>query len=538
MVSRRALAVAESALATDAENGIYARVLASCVDHLHDQMGVGENHYKENVCDSEMTEEQVSLKALMGVLGPAVSKVVGGTIVNYQNHLAENKKALDTINDNVVKKLRNKINELQNEIDCQYANDTVNAYQQAEVEDVKQSYQAQATMLENTIKNLKLELKEKDVKLDAVDSLMRRKCNELESDLENAREEIADLEEYKSKYQAAMKEVRELHAIIKDLRGNIRIFTRIRPILGSNHQSVIQYDEDESSLRIYSEKHSKWFPFKFDRVFGESSSQETVYMEAKSLIHSIMDGSRVCIFAYGQTGSGKTHTMSYLNRRSLEDLFQIRQHYYSNGIESCSFKVQLLEVYNEQIYDLLSSDPQKSSLKIQATRGSGCNVPDATHVNVCGAEDVYHVLEIGSKNRSIGATQMNSRSSRSHQILTIMMTVYDTHTDTVKHTGILHLVDLAGSERLDKSNAQGERLTETRHINTSLSALCHVMKALAEKRSHIPFRDSKLTQLLRDSLSGESKSMMFMHVAPEEGCMLETLSTLQFGNSVTEITLK
>ena len=530
--------VAENARAADAEDGMYAKVLASCVDHLHDQMGVRERQWKENICDSDIANEQVSLKALMAVLGPALSQAVGGIIVNYEKQLAENKKSFDHIRDNVVKSLRSKIDELQNELDCHYANDTVTAIQQAEVQGIKQSYQDQISMLEKTIKELKFEMQEKDVKLGTVDSLMRRKCNELESELENAREELADLEVYKSKYKTAMKEVRELHGIIKDLRGNIRIFTRIRPTLGSDHESVIQCDEDESSLQIYSEKHSKWFPFKFDRVFGESSSQEAVYMEAKSLILSVMDGSRVCIFAYGQTGSGKTHTMSYLNRRSLEDLFQIRQQYFAEGTESCTFKVQLLEVYNEQIYDLLSQDPQKPSLKIQATRDSGCNVPDATQVHVCSVEDVHHVLEVGSKNRSIGATQMNSRSSRSHQILTIMVTVHDTGTNAVKHTGILHLIDLAGSERLGKSNAQGERLTETRHINTSLSALCHVMKALAEKRSHIPFRDSKLTQLLRDSLSGESKSMMFMHVAPEEGCMLETLSTLQFGNSVTEITLK
>ncbi|GFH17655.1 kinesin-4 [Haematococcus lacustris] len=152
------------------------------------------------------------------------------------------------------------------------------------------------------------------------------------------------------------------------------------------------------------------------------------------------------------------------------------------------------------------------------------------------SEDVLWLMEKGARNRKSAETRMNERSSRSHQVLTVIVDGDNLVTGAQTH-GCLHLVDLAGSERTNKSEATGDRLVEANHINSSLSALGDVMAALASKAKHVPFRNSKLTQLLADSLSGQAKVMMFMHIAPEGNSYQETLSTLKFATRVSEITL-
>lgn len=235
--------------------------------------------------------------------------------------------------------------------------------------------------------------------------------------------------------------------------------------------------------------------------------------------------------------SGVDDTAPGINYCSLSDLFEQCEERRSEA--QYSIRVQLLEVYNETVRDLLVSEAearQQKSLALVATRASGSNVPDATHVEVHSVEEVEEVMARGARNRAVAETRMNERSSRSHQVLTVM--VEGTMAATRGRTfGCLHLIDLAGSERVARSGAQGQQLLEAQHINRSLTALGCVMQALAQKREHIPFRDSKLTQLLQDSLAGQAKSMMFMHIAPEETSSSETLSTLNFGKGVTEITL-
>ncbi|RMZ52520.1 hypothetical protein APUTEX25_003663 [Auxenochlorella protothecoides] len=205
-----------------------------------------------------------------------------------------------------------------------------------------------------------------------------------------------------------------------------------------------------------------------------------------------------------------------------------------------AIRVQLLEINNETLRDLLvegaAAGGQARSLALNNTARSGVNVPDATQVTVECTEDVLRVMELGARNRAVAETRMNERSSRSHQVLTILVEGEGLNTRARTHA-CLHLIDLAGSERIGKSGAEGQQLVEAQHINKSLSALGNVMHALASKSAHIPFRDSKLTQLLQDSLAGQAKTMMFVHVAPEASSLSETLSTLNFGKGVTEITL-
>lgn len=485
--------------------------------------------------DSVPTAE---LDVALDVVGPAVEQVVARLTQEYEEELmrreAEKNELVRAVDE--MRTLSVRLNKHVDEMEKERERDRAGlAAEQCTVNiQMRDSY-------ENTIGDLRRELEAREGDMASIQMSMSKRCNQLESELENAKDELMQLSEVQSKYRNMIKENRELHEMIQDMRGNIRVYTRVRPrgVTGDASPSVIEYDEDEGTMAVYSNKHRKWMQFKFDRVFGQEASQEAIYMEAKPLINSVLDGYSVCIFAYGQTGSGKTHTMSGqkddpgINVRAIRDLFHLQEDRAEE--EEFTFKVQLLEIYNESIRDLLSEDTNQI-LKLIATKTSGSNVPDATQVEVSCADDVAHLLDLGCLNRSVGATNMNERSSRSHQILTIMVHGYN-RTTQARSRGCLNLIDLAGSERVSRSGAQGVRLTEAQHINKSLSALGTVMQALAEKREHIPFRDSKLTSLLSDSLSGNAKSMMFVHCSPEESSVSETLSTLNFGKGVTEITL-
>uniref|UniRef100_K3Y4Y9 Kinesin motor domain-containing protein n=1 Tax=Setaria italica TaxID=4555 RepID=K3Y4Y9_SETIT len=264
-----------------------------------------------------------------------------------------------------------------------------------------------------------------------------------------------------------------------------------------------------------------------------------VFADTQPLIRSIMDGFNVCIFAYGQTGSGKTYTMSGpdvtteetwgVNYRSLNDLFEISQ----TRADSITYdvKVQMIEIYNEQVRDLLMTDEIRNNSHV-----NGLNIPDANIVPVKCARDVLDLMKVGQRNRAVGSTALNERSSRSHSVLTVHVQGKEVISGSTLR-GCLHLVDLAGSERVDKSEATGERLTEAKHINKSLSALGDVIAALAQKSSHVPYRNSKLTQVLQDALGGQAKTLMFVHVNPETDSFIETMSTLKFAERVATIEL-
>jgi hypothetical protein len=413
--------------------------------------------------------------------------------------------------------------------------------------------------------SIELQLKEECDRLKASERALLHECSVLqdtihgltstkhdqEDTIKSLKTEILELksqyDDVNSSYKNIYEENKDLYNQLQDARGAIRVFCRVRPVgtTGDNSSSIVEVD-DEENIAVYSHKHSKWHQFKFDRVFRENSTQEEVYRETKPLVRSVLDGFNVCIFAYGQTGSGKTYTMSGpgltigsaygINYRALNDLFSQRDER-SDEVQF-QIKVRLLEIYNETIRDLLSTENSTSGrgLRLMATKGSGENVVDATLVTVSSANEVAKIMHQGAANRTVAGTRLNDASSRSHLVLTVMVEgrVLGSGDRT---NGCLHLIDLAGSERILRSGATGQQLTEAQNINKSLSALGNVMQALAQKRDHIPFRDSKLTQLLADSLSGQAKSMMFVHIAPESSSASETLSTLNFGSSVTRITL-
>ncbi|KAJ9147925.1 hypothetical protein P3X46_030039 [Hevea brasiliensis] len=359
--------------------------------------------------------------------------------------------------------------------------------------------------------------------------------------------ELADAAE---NYHTVLAENRKLYNEIQDLKGNIRVYCRIRPFLPGQckKQTTIEYIGENGELVVSNpSKQGKdnHRLFKFNKVFGPTASQEEVFLDTQPLIRSVLDGYNVCIFAYGQTGSGKTYTMSGpnlsseedwgVNYRALHDLFQIS--YSRRSSIRYEVGVQMVEIYNEQVRDLLSTNGSQKRLGIwNTTQPNGLAVPDASMHCVKSSTDVLELMNIGLMNRAIGATALNERSSRSHSVLTVHVNGVDLETGALLR-GNLHLIDLAGSERVDRSEATGDRLREAQHINKSLSALGDVIFALAQKNPHVPYRNSKLTQVLQSSLGGQAKTLMFVQLNPDVDSYSETISTLKFAERVSGIEL-
>nr|GEW72408.1 kinesin-like protein KIN-14I isoform X1 [Tanacetum cinerariifolium] len=393
------------------------------------------------------------------------------------------------------------------------------------------------------------ELQEKDIKelkqiLSTTKAGMQFMQRQFHEELQNIGMHVHGLASAASGYHRVLEENRKLYNQVQDLKGNIRVYCRVRP--GRlDFQSVVENIEEGTITINTPAKYGKGCrSFNFNKVFGPSASQEEVFADTQPLIRSVLDGYNVCIFAYGQTGSGKTHTMTGpkdltetsrgVNYRALGDLFFLAEQ--RKDTLQYDVSVQMIEIYNEQVRDLLVTDGLNKRLEIRNNSQNGFNVPDASLVQVTSMYDVINLMNLGHKNRAVGATALNDRSSRSHSCLTVHVQGRDLTSGAVLR-GCMHLVDLAGSERVDKSEATGDRLKEAQHINKSLSALGDVISSLAQKNSHVPYRNSKLTQLLQDSLGGQAKTLMFVHISPELDAVGETLSTLKFAERVATVEL-
>ncbi|KAJ6340121.1 hypothetical protein OIU77_007966 [Salix suchowensis] len=351
-------------------------------------------------------------------------------------------------------------------------------------------------------------------------------------------------------YHIVLAENRRMFNELQELKGNIRVYCRIRPFLpgqAAKHTTVEYIGEHGELVVVNPSKQGKdrRRNFKFNKIFGPESTQAEVYSDTQPLIRSVLDGYGVCIFAYGQTGSGKTYTMTGpngaseehwgVNYRALNDLFSISQNRRDSFIYE--IQVQMVEIYNEQVRDLLLSDGSRKKLGIiSVVQPNGLAVPDASMHPVTSTSDVLELIGVGLKNRAVGATAMNERSSRSHSVVSIHVRGKDLLSGAALH-GNLHLVDLAGSERVDRSEATGDRLKEAQHINKSLSALGDVIFSLAQKNSHVPYRNSKLTQLLQSFLGGQAKTLMFVQLNPDVSSYSETISTLKFAERVSGVEL-
>lgn len=352
------------------------------------------------------------------------------------------------------------------------------------------------------------------------------------SDVSNTNQELL------RKYKREMNLRKQCHNELVRLKGNIRVFCRVRPVSQEEQDSadaktMLSFDSDDDAI-LYLSNRGKIMTFELDKVFPPQASQEEVFQEVRSLVTSCIDGFNVCIFAYGQTGSGKTYTMEGevddpgINQRALRLLFsEVTEKDWDYKIT-----VSMVEIYNEMLRDLLGENPtDKLDIKLNPDGSGQLYVPGLKEVIVQSPEDINRVLELGHINRATACTNLNEHSSRSHALLIITVSGFNSTTGN-RTQGKLNLVDLAGSERIGKSGAEGCRLREAQCINKSLSALGDVINALRSKHSHVPFRNSRLTYLLQDSLSGDSKTLMMVQVSPLAANMSESVCSLKFAQRV------
>ncbi|KAI6166998.1 P-loop containing nucleoside triphosphate hydrolase protein [Pisolithus thermaeus] len=272
--------------------------------------------------------------------------------------------------------------------------------------------------------------------------------------------------------------------------------------------------------------------FTFDRVFPMGTKQHEVFDYGVKDHLDVLDGYNGTVFAYGQTGSGKTFTMME-NSEELKGIIpRITEQIFQSIVESDAHleymvKVSYMEIYLERIRDLLA--PQNDNLQVHEEKSRGVYVKNLSDYYVSSAREVYEIMRQGAAARVVTSTNMNAESSRSHSIFLITIQQRNTETGAQK-SGNLYLVDLAGSEKVGKTGASGQTLEEAKKINKSLSALGMVINALTDpKTKHIPYRDSKLTRILQESLGGNSRTTLIINCSPSLYNEAETLSTLRFG---------
>nr|XP_022291118.1 kinesin-like protein KIF25 [Crassostrea virginica] len=418
------------------------------------------------------------------------------------------------------------------------------------------------------------------------------------------------LQEVTERHAKEKKRRQELHNILMELRGNIRVHCRIRPLMefdcgnedssslgkpGTRSEVVVHFVDDEN-VCCQTAKHNK--VFEYERVFDPTASQNEMFDEVQPMLTSLLDGYNICIMAYGQTGSGKTHTM--LGSHKNEDYNPSRDPHRDEGVipraarelfrlisekQTGTHKVEVsvLEIYNNDIRDLLSNDP---SIKhdINTSADGSISVPTLSSKQVDTVYDVMCLVQHGLRTRRESATMVHEHSSRSHLVVTLTVISQapsffsktasgssqdlqrdirgrSLSTSSAPNLGNLsntwsgadqsaassqpgmgavirtklQLVDLAGSECVGMSGVKGAALREASNINKSLSALADVLGALAEHRSHVPYRNTRLTHLLQDSIGGDAKLLILLCVSPAQRYITESLQCLGFGARARQV---
>ncbi|NXT00697.1 KIF25 protein, partial [Jacana jacana] len=427
------------------------------------------------------------------------------------------------------------------------------------------------------------------------------------------------LQEVTERYEKEKQKRRALHNSLVELRGNIRVHCRIRPLLPfdtaagrsippdrqRNLSEKVAYAVDDETVLVKCSRpgHASINKiFQFERVYSASESQDIVFADVAPLLTSLLDGYNVCIMAYGQTGSGKTYTMlgpqleedfafsledeSELGiiPRATQEVFRLIS---EKPPGSYWVEVSVVEVYNNEIFDLLAKDSCGKVFGVKrdvvTTREGKNDVPLLTHETVENASEFLHLVNRGLQLRTRHPTLVHAHSSRSHLVVTLTITtivsednfgtsgedeqttqrlnkeVFCTFPQKTRDTKFtsssrassptqleateklkqvktrLQLVDLAGSECVGMSGVTGAALRETSFINRSLSALADVLGAVAEQRSHVPYRNSKLTRLLQDSLGGDAKLLVMLCISPDQKYVTESMQSLGFGTRARQV---
>ncbi|XVE61822.1 hypothetical protein DITRI_Ditri06bG0070100 [Diplodiscus trichospermus] len=341
----------------------------------------------------------------------------------------------------------------------------------------------------------------------------------------------------------------------RDKEVNVQVLLRCRPLSEDeqrmNVPKAISCNEHKREVTVLQNVANKQVDrvFTFDKVFGPKAQQRTIYDQAITpIVNEVLDGFNCTVFAYGQTGTGKTYTMEGGMRNKGGDLpaeagvipRAVRQIFDTLEAQNAdySMKVTFLELYNEEITDLLApeespryaEDKQRKPISLMED-GKGCVVVRGLEEEaVYSANEIYSLLERGAAKRRTADTLLNKRSSRSHSVFSITVHIKESTVgdEELIKCGKLNLVDLAGSENISRSGAREGRAREAGEINKSLLTLGRVINALVEHSAHIPYRDSKLTRLLRDSLGGKTKTCIIATISPSANSLEETLSTLDY----------
>eukprot|EP00930_Biecheleria_cincta_P002782 TRINITY_DN103780_c0_g1_i1.p1 TRINITY_DN103780_c0_g1~~TRINITY_DN103780_c0_g1_i1.p1 ORF type:complete len:1405 (-),score=286.18 TRINITY_DN103780_c0_g1_i1:262-4416(-) len=428
-----------------------------------------------------------------------------------------------------------------------------------EVDSKCQQLQVEKQQLENNVNahtlQLEAQLRDANLRNSQLQDEMRREAESYKSRAESAvalqptvdrlKAQLAQLEVQFAEEQAIRK---RMHNQIQDMKGNIRVFCRFRPLVAKEVDQgdvVVLRKTDAFTVDLRRPApHNDLRNFQFDSIFDCGSTQDEVFADCRDLVQSAVDGYNVTIFAYGQTGAGKTHTMygnatdPGLAPRSIHALFDVIAREQRRGNKTFALKAYMIEVYKQDIIDLLA-DPkhrEQKSLQVKQDFGRGNMFVDGvSEHNISNPAELKALLAEGESRRHTRLTKMNASSSRSHLLLSIIIEGRVGDTGQVIY-GKITLCDLAGSERPKKSEVTGDALKEAIEINKSLTALGDVIEALTKGSKVVPYRNSKLTMLMQDSLGGSAKTLMFVNCSPASSNCEESLTSMKWASRARHVT--
>ena len=359
-----------------------------------------------------------------------------------------------------------------------------------------------------------------------------------EEDEEEAEEEESNVTENETVVEASFKTPGSKNARSED---NIVVGIRVRP-LREEEENVVELADTQ--VVVASEK-----VFNFDLMFGSDVGQETVYRQlVEERVQAALDGFNATVFAYGQTGTGKTFSMGTSNSedmledegrgvitRALQQVFtQLKEK--QDDYQFLTVKISFLEITKEQVYDLLNPSKARVPLQVRELHPGSFGVVQLTEIEVSSMTEAMNLLHTGGRLRTTEATAVNQNSSRSHAVFSISLVSADPEGNTI--TRKLNLVDLAGSESLSKTGAVGSRFEEAKKINLGLTVLNRVITGLSKRQGHIPYRDSVLTKVLKESLEAHCYISMLACISPSSGDVQETVNTLRFSNEAKHLKTK
>jgi len=426
---------------------------------------------------------------------------------------------------------------------------------QVELQQAKNSVSAQALQLESQFRDSQMQHQQAVDQAKGEADACQRRAKLAEGQLQTAQATAdhfsAKYHELEARFQEEQIIRKKYHNQIQDMKGSVRVFCRFRP-LAKREEDLgdipVLHKADAFSVDLHRlAPHNDTRRFDFDAVFGGDSPQEEVFGDCEDLVRSVIDGYNVTIFAYGQTGAGKTHTMygtsdhPGLAPRAIDSLFHLIHREEKQGRKTFTVKAYMIELYKQDILDLLAerrdqNPKDQKQLQVKKDAGRGIMfVEGVCERHVHSPDQLKALLAEGERRRHTAATAMNTSSSRSHLLLSIIVEATAKESDQVIY-GKITLCDLAGSERVKKSEVSGEALKEAIEINKSLTALGDVIEALSKGSKNVPYRNHKLTMLMQDSLGGSAKTLMFVNCSPASSNSEETLTSLKWATRAKQVT--